>query len=119
MLALTPSAGCLGWEASSPPIDQALACDAAQDAFATLVVVHANGNAVGLTEVELAKVALQVLRTAVLKHALLAALEDTEEGFDCVGVNVGALADVLAARMGKSMLFCRRESGLEAADQAV
>ena len=55
-------AGCLGCEATNPPIGHALANDTEQHQFGAFVVVHADCHSVGVAEVELAKVALEVLR---------------------------------------------------------
>lgn len=60
-------------------------------------VVHAQRRTVGIPEVELSQIAVQMLLAAVQIDALHAALEDAERAFDGVGVDDGGgVPDVLA-----------------------
>lgn len=97
LIRLRPSAGCLGCECTNPPIGQALTGDALKREVGALVVIDAERHAVAVTEVELGKVALQVLRTAMLVDAAHPALEDAEKALNRVGVDGAVtLADILA-----------------------
>ncbi len=51
-----------------------------------LLIVHAQRDAVGIPEIKLRQIAVQVLFRAVLINALHAALEDGEEAFDLSGI---------------------------------
>lgn len=89
-----------GSEATNPPIGKALAADAFKGKVGTVCIVDTKADAVGITEVELCKVARKVLLATMLVDPAHTALEDTEEAFDGVGVGraVGS-ADVFVLRM--------------------
>lgn len=70
------------------PIREALAGDASQRVLVALAVFDPKRRAVVLAKIELGKVAMQMLLTAVLIDALHAALEDAEVALDRVGVIV-------------------------------
>src|SRR4051794_19051219 len=76
-----------GAGAVNPPIGQALADHAQQRCISTRRVVHAQSDAVGVAELELREVAVQVLLAAVLVDACHSALEQAERSFDGVGVD--------------------------------
>ena len=70
----------------SRSIGQPLPDDAAKGFVGPLRVVDAIGDALVVPEVELGKVAVQMLFAAMLIDALHPALEDAEKAFDGVGV---------------------------------
>lgn len=72
----------------SPPIREALSSDALERNIGTHRIVDAKFDAVVLAEIEFSQIALQVLLAAALIRADHAALEDREEAFERVGVNV-------------------------------
>lgn len=71
-------------------IGEPLADDAGQDLIGAALVVHAQRNTMIVPEIELRKIAMQVLFGAMLISAAHAALEDREVAFDGVGVNLAA-----------------------------
>lgn len=90
----------LDCEATNPPIGQALADDAAESKVTARVVINAERKAVRVAEVEVAQVALQMLRTVVLIDTAHAALKDDKKAFDRICVEGAvALASVLDARV--------------------
>ena len=58
-----------------------------QKSFSTLTVVHAQSGAVVVTEIELSKIAVQVIVPTVLIDTLHAAFKHREEAFNGVGVD--------------------------------
>jgi hypothetical protein len=75
---------------TSPPIGQALALDAAQRRVGTGRVIHAEGGAVIVSEVELGEVAMEVFLAAMMVDATHPALENAEEALERVGVGLAA-----------------------------
>ncbi len=76
-------------------VSQPLADDTLKQLVGTLVIFHAERNAIVVAEVELRKVAVQVVMGAVLIDALHAALEHGEKALHGVGVELRILrADV-------------------------
>src|SRR5579883_54 len=69
------------------PIGQALADDALHGAFGALHVIYAQPNAIAIAEVELRKVAVQVLFLAMLIDTLHAALKNRVVALNGVGVD--------------------------------
>ena len=86
-----------------PPIGQALALDARKGLGGAVCIAGAKGGAVVVPEIELAKVAVQVLLAAMMIDALQAALEHRkEEAFNGVRMNVATdvfLGAVIDGRM--------------------
>ena len=78
-------------------IGQALTNDAAHHLGSALFVVDATGNAIVIPEIELRKVAVQVLLITVLVDALHATLKDRKIAFQGVGVGIAANVRVGAA----------------------
>ena len=74
----------------SPPIGQALPGDAFERVVCTLRVSHAKRRAIVVAEVELSHILLQVLFAYVVIRPDQAALQDIEEGFRRVRMNVVA-----------------------------
>ena len=68
-------------------IRQALANDTMQRNARAVRVIEAKRNAVIITELELGKVAVQMLFAAVLEHTFHAALEDAEIALNRVAMN--------------------------------
>src|SRR3954451_14876738 len=83
---LAALAGLPGCWLVSPPIGQALADDPGDCLLCTLGILDAKGRALVVAEVELAEVALQVLRADVVIGADQAALQDREVRLDRVRV---------------------------------
>jgi hypothetical protein len=87
----------------TPPIGQTLTSSALNREGAPFGIVHAQGNAVRISEIELAQIAVQVLLGAMLIDALHASLEDRIVAFNRVGgdiaanVLIGAVGDGLVA----------------------
>ena len=80
-----------------------------------LGIFDAKARAVAIAEIELGEIAMQVSFAAMLIDALHAALEDREEAFDGVGVNVAA--NVLASGVAHECVSSElgTELGIEAA----
>src|SRR5580693_2082186 len=68
-------------------IGEALAHDPFYGAGGTLNVIYAKPHAIGIPEIELREIAVQMLFLAVLVHAFHAALEDRIVAFDGVGMD--------------------------------
>ena len=68
-----------------PPIGEALAHNPSHQTIRAGQIVHAHGDTVGVAEIELGKVAVQVAFAAMLVDALHAALEDRIEALDGIG----------------------------------
>lgn len=71
-------------------IGQPLPDHARQQHIRARYVVDAISDPVAIAEIELGQIAIQMIMTAVLVNTLHPALEDTEESFDGIGVNVTA-----------------------------
>jgi hypothetical protein len=70
-----------------PSIGQTLAFDANRQGLGAHLVIDAKAGAVVVAEFELREIAMQVLFSAVLIHALHAALKYREIAFNRVGMN--------------------------------
>ena len=71
-------------------IHKTLALAALDCATRPLTIADAKSNAVGIAEVKLAQIRLQMLFAAMLINAFHAALEDAEKSFDGVGCRLAA-----------------------------
>lgn len=71
-----------------PPISKALAVDALQGQIGAASIVNAQLGAVGIAEIELVQVTLQVLFATVLVGANHAALEDRKGAFNRIGMDI-------------------------------
>lgn len=80
--------GCLGFFSVSRSIGEPLADDTLEGIGRPFGIVHAKGNPVVVSEVELGKVAVQMLLADMVEGAGDAALQDREVTLDGVGVNV-------------------------------
>ena len=71
-----------------PPICEAFAADAFKQRFRVGLIIESELGAMVIAEVEFSRVALKMLRAAMLIHAIHAALEDAEKSFNRVSVHV-------------------------------
>src|SRR5690606_16137101 len=85
---------------TSPPISEALSDHASNGHFGAVGIIYAKGDAVAVAEIELGKVAVQVLLGDVLVDALHAALEDRIVAFDRVGVDAATRPFIVAVIHG-------------------
>lgn len=90
----------LGTHSTSPLVScligEPLADDAGQDLIGAALIVHAQRHTMIVPEIELRKIAMQVLFGAMLISAAHAALENREVAFDSVGVDFAANVLTLA-----------------------
>ncbi len=87
-------------------VRQTLADDSTQRPICTLFVIDTPRHAVGIAEIELRQIAVQVLLAAMLVHALHAALENAVVAFN----RVGADRTTSPSGAGKSMFAARLPS---------
>jgi hypothetical protein len=87
---------------TSRSIGEPLALDATQDIAGTTGIVHAQGDPVVVSEIELGEVAMQMFLANVLVDAIDAAFQDGEETFCGVGVSV--TAHVLISGMNDGLM---------------
>src|SRR5262249_916761 len=83
----------------SPPIGEALSPDALERLVRALNVIHAKLDAVGVAKIEFARVAMKVLVPAMLVRADHPALEDGEEAFNRVRVDIAVFEAHIFARL--------------------
>ena len=96
-----------GLSVVSLPIGEALADDALHGQRGALYVVYAQRNAIGIAEVKLAQIPVQVLLFAVLVDALHTAFENRIETFNGVGADDVAFAFREAVHVGVARVFVR------------
>src|SRR5712675_2001625 len=85
----------------SPPIRQALPSDAFERVICALCVSHAKCGAIVVSEIELGDIALKMLLANMVIRPDQTALQDVEEGFRRVCVNVAAHVFALPVRDGR------------------
>ncbi len=102
-------AGCV-----SPPVRQALSDDALQRAFGARLIINTQLGAVVLAEIELGQITVKMLFADVLVGANHPTLEDREEAFQRIGVDLVArlaFANILLG-MIDAFMGCDRASEL-------
>src|SRR3546814_7994323 len=75
-------------DAVNPPIGDALSSDTLQGNIGALSIFNTAGAAVGVTEIKLRQIAVQMLLAAMLVDAAHPTFEDREKAFNGVGVDI-------------------------------